>query len=220
MKALTGWAMRRVPWTSRAAAADLVPSVPWVCQVPVTASQVFAGGAGVPYMWTLTVWASAAQQVKMMRVRSQPPLRTGVAKPVISTLRPLMASSLSCWTRVVKSVRVIGRGEVAGSADNPFCCLTDSLPAWEAVQRAARAAGNLHAYRSARDMADNLRIALESRGVIDQAKGILMARHKLTADQAFQVLAQMAMQTNRKLRAIADEVVHIGELPDRLAPRS
>ena len=80
---------------------------------------------------------------------------------------------------------------------------------------AAVAAGNLHAYQSARDMAANLRAALESRGVIDQAKGILMARHKLTADQAFQVLAQMSMKTNRKLREIADDLVHTGELPLR-----
>jgi hypothetical protein len=119
--------------TARLGARRWGPRFQAACQVPVTASQVLAGGAGVPYMCTLTVWASAAQQVKMMRVRSQPPPRTGVAKPVISTLRPLMASSLSCWTRVVKSVRVIGRGEVAGSAANRFCCLTASLPAWEAV---------------------------------------------------------------------------------------
>jgi GAF domain-containing protein len=78
---------------------------------------------------------------------------------------------------------------------------------------AAVAAGDLHAYRAVRDRADNLQAALETRGVIDQAKGILMARHKLTADQAFQVLAQMSMKTNRKLHAIADELVHTGQIP-------
>ncbi len=75
------------------------------------------------------------------------------------------------------------------------------------------AAGNLHAYRSARDRADDLQAALATRGVIDQAKGILMDRHKLTADQAFQVLAQMSMKANRKLHSIADDLVHTGELP-------
>ena len=49
-------------------------------------------------------------------------------------------------------------------------------------------------------MADNLQTALESRAVIDQAKGILIERYKLTADQAFQLLAQVSMKTNRKLR--------------------
>ena len=62
-------------------------------------------------------------------------------------------------------------------------------------------------------MADNLQVALESRAVIDQAKGILMERHKLTADQAFQVLAQMSMRRNLKLRAIAEELVLTGQLP-------
>ena len=78
---------------------------------------------------------------------------------------------------------------------------------------AAVAAGNLHAYRSARELADNLQAALESRAVIDQAKGILMERHKLTPDQAFQLLARASMATNRKVRDVADRLVRTGELP-------
>jgi GAF domain-containing protein len=77
---------------------------------------------------------------------------------------------------------------------------------------AAVAAGNLYEYQSARDLAGNLQLALESRAVIDQAKGILMERHKLTADQAFQVLAQASMKANKKVRAIADHLVQTGEL--------
>src|SRR3954451_5294754 len=78
---------------------------------------------------------------------------------------------------------------------------------------AAVATGNLYTYRSARDMADNLQAALESRAVIDQAKGVLIERHKLTPDQAFQLLAQASMNANRKVREIADELVRTGELP-------
>ncbi len=77
---------------------------------------------------------------------------------------------------------------------------------------AAVAVGNLHAYQTARDMADNLRLALESRAVIDQAKGVLMERHKLTADRAFQLLARASMHSNRKVRDIADHLLHTGEL--------
>jgi GAF domain-containing protein len=80
---------------------------------------------------------------------------------------------------------------------------------------AAVAAGNLYAYQSARDIADNLRTALTTRAVIDQAKGILMERHKLTADQAFQVLARASMHTNRKVRDVADRLVASGEFPLR-----
>ena len=78
---------------------------------------------------------------------------------------------------------------------------------------AAVAAGNLHAYQSARDMADNLQAALGSRAVIDQAKGVLIERFRLTPDQAFQRLAEASMHANRKLRDIADDLVHTGVLP-------
>jgi len=80
---------------------------------------------------------------------------------------------------------------------------------------AAVAAGNLHAYRSAQDRADNLLIALETRAVIDQAKGILMERYKMAADQAFQMLSRASMAGNVKLRDVAARLVHTGELPVR-----
>ncbi len=79
---------------------------------------------------------------------------------------------------------------------------------------AAAALANMHAYQDARNMADNLQIALESRAVIDQAKGILMERHRMTADQAYQALARVSMRTNQKLRVIADELVRTGQLPE------
>jgi GAF domain-containing protein len=78
---------------------------------------------------------------------------------------------------------------------------------------AAVAVGNMHDYQNAKDMARNLEVALDTRAVIDQAKGILMERHKLTADQAFQLLVQASSRTNTKLRTIADHLVHSGELP-------
>jgi GAF domain-containing protein len=78
---------------------------------------------------------------------------------------------------------------------------------------AAVAVSNMRAYQEARDMADTLQVALESRAVIDQAKGILMERYKLTADQAFQLLAGASMQTNTKLRTVADQLVLTGKLP-------
>ena len=83
---------------------------------------------------------------------------------------------------------------------------------------ASVATGNMYAYQSAREMADNLQRAIESRAVIDQAKGVLMERYKLTPDQAFQLLAQASMHANRKVRDIAEQLVLTGELPPA-APR-
>jgi transcriptional regulator with GAF, ATPase, and Fis domain len=77
---------------------------------------------------------------------------------------------------------------------------------------AAVATGNLYAYQSARDLAENLQTALDSRAAIDQAKGVLIERYKLTPDQAFQLLTRASMTTNRKLRDVADDLVRTGEL--------
>jgi GAF domain-containing protein len=76
----------------------------------------------------------------------------------------------------------------------------------------AVAAGNMLVFESALDRAKNLEAALASRAVIDQAKGILMERFKMTADQAFQALTRVSMETNTKVRDIAERFVQTGEL--------
>jgi AmiR/NasT family two-component response regulator len=50
---------------------------------------------------------------------------------------------------------------------------------------------------------EQLREAIESRDVIGQAKGILMAREGCTADAAFDVLRRASQRENMKLRDIA-----------------
>jgi GAF domain-containing protein len=71
---------------------------------------------------------------------------------------------------------------------------------------------NMYLYESAVERAEHLAAALDSRAVIDQAKGILMERYKLTADAAFQALTQVSMQTNTKVRDIAERFVRTGDL--------
>ncbi|MEW2623560.1 ANTAR domain-containing protein [Streptomyces sp. NPDC048106] len=51
-----------------------------------------------------------------------------------------------------------------------------------------------------------LRHALDSRPVIDQARGVLMAAHGCTPDQAWQILRETSQHTNTKLRRIAAAV--------------
>lgn len=81
---------------------------------------------------------------------------------------------------------------------------------------AAVVAGNMLVLESAMDRARNLEMALASRAVIDQAKGVLMERFKITADQAFQALARVSMESNTKLRDVADRFVSTGELNYRV----
>jgi len=55
-------------------------------------------------------------------------------------------------------------------------------------------------------------IALANRDIIGQAKGILMERFKMTADQAIDVLAKVSQDTNRKLHAVAEDLAGTGTL--------
>ena len=71
---------------------------------------------------------------------------------------------------------------------------------------------NAHLYGSAVSRAEHLTTALDSRSVIDQAKGILMERFKLSADQAFSALTRVSMETNTKVRDVAARFVETGEL--------
>uniref|UniRef100_A0AAU2UXB4 ANTAR domain-containing protein n=1 Tax=Streptomyces sp. NBC_00003 TaxID=2903608 RepID=A0AAU2UXB4_9ACTN len=52
-----------------------------------------------------------------------------------------------------------------------------------------------------------LRRAMESRGTIDLARGILMAAFALTPDGAWRVLVATSQHTNTKLRCLAEQVV-------------
>ncbi|WP_017615947.1 ANTAR domain-containing protein [Nocardiopsis salina] len=59
----------------------------------------------------------------------------------------------------------------------------------------------------------NLERALESRDVIGQAKGILMARQKLTPEQAFDKLREASNRLNTKLSEVARRLAETGESP-------
>jgi AmiR/NasT family two-component response regulator len=58
----------------------------------------------------------------------------------------------------------------------------------------------------------DLEQALASNRQIGVAIGILMALHKLSQDQAFDALRVASQHTHRKLRDIADDVVHTGTI--------
>ena len=73
------------------------------------------------------------------------------------------------------------------------------------VATAAVANAALHAQAVAE--AEHLRTAMESRAVIEQAKGIVMALHGCDADEAFRQLSRTSQNANRKLRDVAADLV-------------
>ncbi len=83
---------------------------------------------------------------------------------------------------------------------------------------AAAVAANMFAYEEARDLVEHLERRAESRAVVEQAKGVLMERHGLTAAEAQQALARVARYTDTRVKDIAGGLVRTGELPDDGGP--
>ena len=59
---------------------------------------------------------------------------------------------------------------------------------------------------------ERLERALANRDLIGQAKGVLMTRHGVRADEAFEMLRTHSQHTNSKLVAVAEKVVETGGL--------
>jgi GAF domain-containing protein len=102
--------------------------------------------------------------------------------------------------------QTIGALNVYGADDTPFDEAMQELAAAFASY-AAVAVANAGVYATTATLAANLQRALDSRAVIDQAKGILMGRHGLSADAAFEELTRRSQATQRKLRDIAADLV-------------
>jgi len=77
----------------------------------------------------------------------------------------------------------------------------------------AYAVNNASGAASATEETANMLAAMATRAGIEQAKGILMERHRLTPDQAFNLLTKASQHTGIKLREVADELVRTGALP-------
>ena len=83
--------------------------------------------------------------------------------------------------------------------------IAEEVAAWVGV-----AVGNAEAAARSMEDPNHLRTAMMSRAVIEQAKGILMERHKIKEDEAYTILTHTSQRTNTNLRDVADELVRTG----------
>ncbi|MEX1163281.1 MAG: GAF and ANTAR domain-containing protein [Nitriliruptor sp.] len=131
------------------------------------------------------------------------------------------ASRLGLHCALVVPLRVSGR---SFGALNLFARQPGGLD--EDARRTARSiAGpvaatlaNARAYSRVEQLSIQLREAITSRAVIEQAKGILMVRVGCDEDEAFALLRRTSQHQNRKLRDVAAAVVAMrDQLPARRA---
>jgi hypothetical protein len=62
-------------------------------------------------------------------------------------------------------------------------------------------------YLRSQERVEEISAALTSRAEIDQAKGVLMAQHAITAEKAFSILVVRSQRTNTKLRDVARDLL-------------
>ncbi|MGC4868519.1 GAF and ANTAR domain-containing protein [Micromonospora sp. DT53] len=86
--------------------------------------------------------------------------------------------------------------------DDDTVALLETFAAYAAV-----ALANAQLYESTANLARQMQDAMASRAVIEQAKGIIMAERRCTATEAFNVLAKVSQDSNRKLRDVAQTLV-------------
>lgn len=115
------------------------------------------------------------------------------------------------------------KGDVRGAL-NMYARKTDAfersdldLAAIIAAQGAVVLA-NVEAYEHSLRVQEELRAAIRSRAVIDQAKGILMEREGVTADEAFEMLRTASNRLNVKVRDIARRIVGLEGPMEEEAP--
>lgn len=101
---------------------------------------------------------------------------------------------------------VIGALNIYG--DQPHAFDDDAVEVAETFgAHAAVALANADMYASTAQLAQQMKDAMQSRAVIEQAKGIIMAQRRCDADQAFHTLVRASQATNRKLRDVAADIV-------------
>ncbi|MCW2667572.1 MAG: hypothetical protein JWN57_2534 [Frankiales bacterium] len=127
-------------------------------------------------------------------------------------LRHGVGSSLSIpvplQREVAAALNIYGTGEHA--FDDASAELASTFAAYAGV-----ALANMHLYEAQSRVAEQLQSAMQSRAVIEQAKGILMGQRRCTADEAFDVLVHLSQAGNRKLRDVAQALVSDAARPHR-----
>ncbi len=101
----------------------------------------------------------------------------------------------------------IGALNVYASRPGAFATAESEEAATAVAEAVAVAVANADAHDRLAEQARNMRLAMESRAVIEQAKGVLVAQRRLDPEAAFEILREASQRYNRKLRDIASGIV-------------
>lgn len=101
----------------------------------------------------------------------------------------------------------IGALNIYSSRPHAFVAAESLEAGREVAEAIAVAVVNAAAHHRLTEQTRNLQVAMETRAVIEQAKGVLMAQRQVGAEEAFEILRDASQRYNRKLRDIAAGIV-------------
>jgi GAF domain-containing protein len=120
------------------------------------------------------------------------------------SLRAGVSRSLSVALPVPQ--RIVGALNMYAAGDRAFD--DDSVNLAETfASYAAVALANAQLYSTTANLTAQMQAAMQSRAMIEQAKGIIMGRNRCTSEEAFNLLTAMSQRSNVKLRILAQQVV-------------
>jgi ANTAR domain len=110
-------------------------------------------------------------------------------------------TSRSSCTRcsALTTMTVLTARHHSAASDAPGC--------WLVAAQGGTAVHNAGLYRTCRRMVESLYAGLESRAVIEQAKGILHAELEVSPAEAFGLLSRYSQNTNQRVRKISAALV-------------
>jgi GAF domain-containing protein len=171
-------------------------------------------------------FVAASEERIVEAEQAQARMRSGACFEAFSTNRIVVVEDLADdrrWPEYAQHVVELGLRSVLGVPmnafgqtigvinlyrDEPSTWSDEDLGAAEIVT--AMGAGyllNANQLRAQHTLSEQLHTAVESRDVIGQAKGLLMAREHVNADGAFDLLRKRSQQRNVKLREVAQQVL-------------
>ena len=101
-------------------------------------------------------------------------------------------------------------------ATRPYAFDEDALAAAQTFASYAEVAmANAYLYNAQTTLAQHMEVAMRSRAVIEQAKGIIMRDRRCSADEAFAVLTKLSQHSNRRLRDVAVALIARSTVPER-----
>lgn len=155
---------------------------------------------------------TAIQEQRVVAITTASSRSTHEHNPSDGSWSNVLAQAAACGIVSMLAVPLIVRNQPVGTlniySDIPAAFGDEQVEdARMLASQAAVSVANARTHDQCVSRISQLQEALDTRVVIEQAKGVLMERNQISSDRAFELLRQTSQNDNRKLRDVAGDLV-------------